>query len=110
MATRIIELKDGVRVEVELTEDQVQQLSGGITGKIGKKFENISPVLLNICEPIVGVIEQLNQEANVEQMEIQLGLSFEAEGNIYVTKMKTAANLNVNLIIKPKGSKREKIR
>jgi hypothetical protein len=37
----------------------------------------------------------------IEQAEIELGISFEAEGNLYIAKSKTTANLNIKLILKP---------
>jgi hypothetical protein len=39
---------------------------------------------------------------NIEQAEIELGLSFEGEGNLYVTKSKLGANLTVKLVLTPK--------
>ena len=41
---------------------------------------------------------------NIEQAEIQLGLSFEAEGNLYITKAKGNANLTIKLTLKPKSN------
>lgn len=40
---------------------------------------------------------------NIEQAEIELGLSFEGEGNLYITKSKAGASLTVKLTLKPKG-------
>jgi hypothetical protein len=39
----------------------------------------------------------------IEQAEIQIGFSFEGEGNLYVTKSKAGANLTVKMVLKPKG-------
>lgn len=39
---------------------------------------------------------------DIERAEIELGLSFEGEGNLYVTKSSAGANLKVKLSLKPK--------
>lgn len=46
--------------------------------------------------------DELNQDMHIERAEIELGLSFEGEGNIYVTKATASANLVVKLQLKPK--------
>jgi Trypsin-co-occurring domain 1 len=40
---------------------------------------------------------------NIDQAEVQLSLSFEAEGNLYITKSKANANMTVKLVLKPKS-------
>jgi hypothetical protein len=42
------------------------------------------------------------KKMNIEQAEIELGLSFKGEGNLYVTKSKLGANLTVKLVLTPK--------
>lgn len=39
---------------------------------------------------------------SIEQAEVELGLSFEGEGNLFVTKSTLGANLKIKLILKPK--------
>ena len=104
MATKLIELEDGTLVEVEALENQVQQISGGAAEKVSSQFQKIKPTLLRACQPIVETWKELNKEVVLEQAEVELGLSFEGEGNIYVTKSKAAANLTVKLVIKSAGS------
>jgi hypothetical protein len=45
----------------------------------------------------------MNQDMILEQAEVEIGFSFEGEGNVYVTKAKASSNLTVKLILKPKG-------
>jgi hypothetical protein len=40
---------------------------------------------------------------DIDAAEVQVGLSFEAEGNIYIAKSRAAANLTVKLVLKPKA-------
>lgn len=102
MATKLIELEDGTLVEVVALENEVQQISGGFAKQVNKTFDNIKPLLINICRPIMAAWDELNQDMHIEQAEIELGLSFEGEGNIYVTKATASANLVVKLTLKPK--------
>ena len=102
MATKLIELEDGTLVEVEVSPDQAQPISGGLADKVSASFDKIRPLLIKTCRPIAEVYKELNQEMHIDQAEIQLGFSFEGEGNLYVTKTKAGANLMVKLVIKPK--------
>jgi len=103
MATRLIELSDGTLVEAEVPENQIQQISGGLAAKVDATFDKIQPMLVKVCRPIIAAWQEINQEMPIEQAEIELGLSFEGEGNLYVTKSKVGANLTVKLLLKPKG-------
>lgn len=102
MATKLIELEDGTLMEVEVPGDQVEQISGGMADKVNTTLNKIKPILVNTCRPIITAWEELSQEMQIEQAEVELGLSFEGEGNIYITKTKAGANLNVKLVLKPK--------
>lgn len=103
MAAKLIELEDGTLVEVEVSEDQAQQISGGFADKVSSSFEKIKPILLNTCKPVTEVWKELNKDMEIDQAQIQLGLSFEGEGNLFVTKSKAGANISVTLTLKPKG-------
>lgn len=101
MATKLIELEDGTFVEIEAQVDEIQQIAGGVAKKVSATFENIKPILTKAYHPIIAAVRELNQDMNIDQAEVELGLSFEGEGNLYVTKAKSSANLTVKLILKP---------
>lgn len=102
MATKLIKLEDGTLVEVETPGDQVEQISWRIADEVESTFDNIRPLLIKTCRPIMAAWNELNRDMHIEQAEIELGLSFEGEGNIYITKAKAGANLVVKLQLKPK--------
>jgi len=102
MATKLIELEDGTLVEVVALENEVQQISGGFADKVNSTFDKIKPLLINTCRPIMAAWDELNQDMLIERAEIELGLSFEGKGNIYVTQATAKANLVVKLQLKPK--------
>ena len=101
MATKLIELEDGILVEVETTEDEVKPISGGLAQKVDKTVDKIKPIMLKLCRPIIETWKELNKEGSIDEIEVQLGLSFEGEGNLYVTKTKAGANLSVKFVLKP---------
>ena len=102
MATKLIELEDGILVEVEVPEEQSQQISGGFAERVNITFEKIKPVLLKVCYPITETWKELSKEMQIEQAEVELGLSFEGEGNLFITKSTIGANLKIKLALKPK--------
>ena len=102
MPTKLIKLEDDTLVEVEVAPDQVQQISGGLADKVSATFEKIKPILVKTCRPIISAWKEINKELKIEQAEIEIGLSFEGEGNLYVTKSKAGANLTVKLLFKPR--------
>ncbi len=101
METKLIQLADGTLVEVEVSEGQAQPLSGGYAEKISASFDNMRPILLTICRRLSATLEEINKEMLIEQAELEIGLSFEAEGNLYITKSKAGANLSLKLVLKP---------
>lgn len=101
MNTKLIELEDGVLVEIEVPPDQAQQISGGLAERIGARFDNIQSVLVRIGQPIIAAWRELSKEVEIEKAEVEVGLSFEGEGNLYITRAKSGANLSVKLILQP---------
>lgn len=102
MATKLIQLEDGTLVEIEVPADQAQQISGGFADKVSATFDKIQPILVKTCRPITAAWKEISREIHIEQAEIELGLSFEGEGNLYVTKSKAGANLTVKMVFKHK--------
>jgi hypothetical protein len=102
--TKLIQLEDGTLVEVDVTADQARQISGGFADKVSSTFDKIQPLLVEICRPVTDAWQEINQDMNIDQAEIQLGLSFEGEGNLYITKAKGNANLTIKLTLKPKSN------
>jgi hypothetical protein len=103
MASKLIKLEDGTLVEVEVASNEVQQISGGLAEKVDATMNKIEPVLLKTCQPIVAAVKALREDVDIEQVEVEVGLSFDIEGNIYVTKAKFGANMLVRMTLKKSG-------
>jgi hypothetical protein len=102
MARKLIELEEGILVEVEIPEDQLQQISGGTSHQLSQTINAVTPILLKACQPITEVWQALNQDMEINEAVVEIGLGFEAEGNIFIAKGKANANLNISLKLKPK--------
>jgi len=99
MPTKLIQLKDGIFVEVEAKAGEVQQVSSRAADKVAESISKIHDLILLSCAPVVSAWDELNKDFNIQQAEIELGISFEAEGNLYITKAKTNANLTIKLVL-----------
>ncbi len=99
MSSKLVELEDGILVEVEVSPDQAQQIAGGLAEKVDATLDKVKPILIKTCRPILAAWEEIGQDIHVKTAEIELGLSFEGEGNLYVTRSKASANLSVKLVL-----------
>ncbi|MGK7895225.1 MAG: CU044_2847 family protein [Xenococcus sp. (in: cyanobacteria)] len=102
MATGLIKLEDCILVEVEVPETRQIAGSGGIYRSFQKTLDMIQPVLVSVSNAVTTTWKELNHNVDVEQAEINFGLCFGAEGNVYITKSTIEANLAVKLVLKPK--------
>jgi|SRR5258708_6612606 len=100
MGSKLIKLDDGTIVEVATAGDEVQQIVGG--DKVHATFDKIRPILVKTCTPIVEAVKELRDTTDVEQVEVEVGFSFAAEGNIYITKTTLGANVIVRMTLKQK--------
>lgn len=101
MGTKLIQLDDGTLVEVQVPDDQAEQISGGFAERVDATFDKVKPLLIKACKPIAETWKELNQDVNIEQAEVEIGLGFEGEGNLYITRSVMSANLKVKLTLKP---------
>jgi hypothetical protein len=90
MPYKLIELEDGTLVEVEASEAEAREI------------EKIRPLLLRVTKPLVEVWRELNKDLEVQQADVEIGLGFEGEGNLFITKAKGSANLTIRLKLAPK--------
>ena len=102
MSSKLIELQDGLLIEAEVPEDEVRPISGGAADRVESSMDVVKPILLKACKPITEVWGELNKDMSVEQVDVELGLGFEATGDMFIVKGTGSANLKVKVTIKPK--------
>ena len=101
MAKKLIRLQDGILVEAEVPDDQLQQIAGG--GMSDRTINDIKPLLIKAITPITECWRELNDNLSVGEVQVEIGLGFEAEGNVFIAKGKTNASLTISLTLKPKN-------
>ena len=102
MGSGLIKLESGILVEVEWSDDEPREVSDRGSRKVSASIDKIRPILVEACRPIAQAWEELRQDVQIEQAQVEIGFSFEGEGNIYITKAKAASNIKVTLTLKPK--------
>jgi len=102
MNTKLIEMDDGTLIEVQASEDDIAQISGGAADRVDASIDKIKPLLLSACRPIAAVWNELTEEVDIAQAEVTLGIGFEGSGNFFIAQAKTKANLTIKLTLKPK--------
>lgn len=98
--TKVIELNDGLEVEIEVDDNNAYQISNG--AKIDSSIENIQSILLKIMKPISETYQNLSENINIESTKISVGIKIGAEGNFILAKSSIGANIKVQMTLKPK--------
>jgi hypothetical protein len=97
-----VELQDGIWVQVETSEPQLRRIvDKGAEKRLESGIEMIRPILLKACAPVIDVWKELNREMAIGQAQIELGIGFSAEGNVFIASGKATANLTVRLTLDP---------
>ena len=81
MATRLIELEDGILVEAEVPENQAQPISTNGIKEVKSSFAKVKPILISISRPIAEAWQEINKDMQIEQAEVEVGFNFEGEGH-----------------------------
>jgi hypothetical protein len=101
VATKLIQLEDGLLLEAEVPEDQAEPISGGAVDKVNATINQIEPLLVKACKPITAAWKQLADEVLIDSAQIALGVNFTGEGSVYIAKATAGANLTITLVLKP---------
>lgn len=101
-STKLIELSDEILVEVEVPVSEAKQLDSASANRVGKASSRIMPILAKVANSLRNAIEEIQRTLCVENAEVEINLNFTTEGDVYITKLQSNANLKVKLILKPK--------
>ena len=105
MAKKLIELENGLMMEVDIPQSEIEMISGGgdVVERVDKSISTVESILVKSVEPITKAYNALNQDMILEKAEVEIGIGFSAEGNIFIASGKGSANLKVKLTLSPKG-------
>jgi hypothetical protein len=106
MPTQLIQLLErDILVEVEVTQDQVHKISGGMPEQVDRSIDAVKPLLEKACRPVLSVWNELNKEMSISSAEVELQLGFSAEGSVFLARAGGSANLKIKLSISPKAER-----
>ena len=102
MSKKLIEIDD---LLIEVESEEIEAISGGsdMIEKVDSSMESVKTLLLKSVKPISEAYAVLNQDVVLEKAEIEIGIGFSAEGNIFIAKGKASTNLKIKLILAPKA-------
>jgi Trypsin-co-occurring domain 1 len=102
-ATKLIELSDGILVEVEVPATEARQIASTSADRVSKAIGVIKPLLTKLAHPVSEAVEEIQTTMPVENAEVEINLGFTLEGNVYITKLQSNSSLKVKLTLKPKS-------
>ena len=97
--TKVIPLPDGLNVEVDVEDGRAAVATVGELATRG--WNQIESIVHQISGPFLNVYKDLAKEATIAEIEIEIGLAFEAAGGIFIVKASGSANLNLTIKLKP---------
>ena len=65
--------------------------------KVTRSFTNLSQTIVNACKSFVNIINQVEEEARPDEMQIEFGIKLGAEGSVFVVKTSGEANFSISL-------------
>jgi len=86
MASELIKLADGILLEVENSDNHVEQISGGSANQLDKNIDIVAPLLKKVIAPLKNTFDELNKDMSIEKAEVEIGLGFEAGGDVFIVK------------------------
>lgn len=101
MGTQLIKLSDGLLVEVDAGEESVEPVAAGLAERMEGALEDAQGFIRKAVAPVASVWSDMDRDYNISQVEVELALGFEAEGNLFLAKGKGSANITFKLTIRP---------
>ena len=98
--TEIITLNDGLEIEVEVSEDEVREISDD-DGVVDSSIEKIQALLTQVMQPISNTFKELNKDVAIESTKVTIGVKVGVTGNFILAKSSIGANIQVEMTLKP---------
>lgn len=97
--TKVIALPDGLNVEVDVADGR--QAVSTVGDLATKGWNQVESIVRHVTGPFVNVYKDLAKDASIAEIELSIGLAFEAEGGIFIVKSRGSANLELSIKLKP---------
>jgi hypothetical protein len=104
MATELIQRRDGLLVEVQSNpDDSPKQIVASAAGLAEGAVDQACELLLKAVQPLPSVWSEVNRDLTIDEVEIRLGLGFEASGKLFIAQGTGSANLSFTFKVRPKA-------
>ncbi|MCK4503241.1 MAG: hypothetical protein KAU22_09400 [Desulfuromonadales bacterium] len=97
--TRIIKLKDGIEVEVEVDEKHAYEISDKESVK--SSIDEIQNLLSKVMKPISNTYKELSKDMSIDSAKVTVGVKIGLEGNFILAKSTAGANIQVEMTVRP---------
>lgn len=98
---KVIKMSNGLEVEVEISDDEVSEISSGST--VESSINKVSELLTKAISPVSDAYRVLQERNTIESSKVTVGVKFGASGNVFVAKSSAEASITVEMIIRPKN-------
>jgi len=102
VASRLIRLNDGVLVEVDAPGQAFENMAAGAAPQItDAAVTTAAGTVVKVCDALADAVRSISANVKVTNVEAEVGLSFEVEGNLYIAKGKGSASITVKVSMGP---------
>jgi hypothetical protein len=104
MSTKFLELKDGIIVEIGAPNEVREEMHTSTAERVDTTMRMVASMVGEIVRPLGDAFshlyDALDVAMSVETAEVEMGLSFSAEGQIFIAKSKAEGTLKIKVIFK----------
>jgi len=95
---KIIELEDGVKVEIDIGDNSGYEISDGRI--VNSSIEKIQSLLKKVIKPITNTYKELNKDVTIESTKVTIGVKIGIKGDFILASSSADANIQVEMILK----------
>lgn len=95
----IIQLMDNILVEVEVPESRAISISSSYANRVNSSLSSIALLIHQVSEQVVNSLKTATQSDNIIRAEVEFGINYAEEGEVYLTRSRAESNISVKLTI-----------
>jgi len=99
MMIKVIKLKDGLDVEVEVDDSHAHEIS--YDGVVDSSIDKIQSLLKKVIQPISNTYKEISRDSSIESTKVTIGVNISVEGNFVLAKSSAGANIQVEMTLRP---------
>jgi Trypsin-co-occurring domain 1 len=95
----IVRFADGVMVEISRNPTPAEPVAGKAVERANQAFQAAAEILASALKAVVSPVQRAVRESGAKEAELEFGVAFTVEGNIYVTKVTGEGNITVKVTV-----------